>query len=62
MMTKYLVSFYNDQDAFLEAVAVETESSDIKYIKKLAKNESRYHIDKDCKITIFDDDIQEYIN
>ena len=61
-MKKYLVSFYNDQDTFLETVAVETESNDIKYIKKLAKDEAKYHIDKDCKITIFDDDIQEYIN
>ena len=55
-MKKYLVSFYNDQDAFLETVTIETISNDQRYIKKLAKNESKYQIDRNCKTKVFNAD------
>ena len=55
-MKKYLVSFYNDQDVWLETVTIETESSDVKYIKSIAKKQSKYQIDRNCKTKVFNAD------
>ena len=58
-MTKYLVSFTNSQGAWLETVTVETKSTDKNYIKNLAKKQSKYQIDRDCRAKVYYADGEE---
>lgn len=54
-MTKYLVSFFNTENVWLETVTVGTKSTDKNYIKALAKKQSKYQIDRDCDIKVYAD-------
>ena len=60
-MSTYLVSFANSQGAFLETVKVESKSQNVEYIKHIAKKQSKYQIDKDCSVTVFDTVSEQYI-
>lgn len=60
-MKRYLVSFTNSQGAWLETVEVESKSANVGYIKNLAKKQSKYQIDRDCSVTVFDTATEEYI-
>lgn len=52
-MTKYLVSFFNAENVWLETVTVESKSTDKNYIKTLAKKQSKYQIERDCSVKVY---------
>ena len=54
-MTKYLVSFFNAKDVWLETVTVESCFSNIDYIKMLAKKQSKYYIGRNCSVKVYKD-------
>lgn len=60
-MTRYLVSFTNSQGAWLETVEIKSKSANVDYIKNLAKKQSKYQINRDCSVTVFDTATEEYI-